>query len=168
MANIDILVCPNSTGGVKVWARNNDNSRVCYGGLSGSTRGLKIEDSAVTMQKKMGNGYARALHILDASFGLIDDYDLKEIVGGASRALTETAEVIQWDSLQSKICRALYKNSIGREYLARTINPASFGFQQHITIRNLDSLFGDGDPVTYAPAPQIVSAVTTVDARWSF
>lgn len=168
MANIDILVRPNSTGGVKVWAKNNDNARVCYGGLSGSTRGLKIEDSAVTMQGKVGKGYARALHIWDASFGLIDDYDLKEIVGGASRALTETADAIRWDSLQSKICRALYKKSIDREYLARIINPASFGFQQHITISNLDLLFRDDDTVTYAPALQIVLAVTTVDARWNF
>lgn len=170
MANIDILVCPNRTGGVKVWAKNNDNSRVCYGGLSGSTRrGLKIEDSAVTMRAKEGKGYARALHIRDASFGLIDDFDLKEIVGGATRALTETTEAIQWDSLESKFSRLLSKSSINREYLLRMINPTNFGFQPPVTISSLDFLSLEDDRVTgVTPVHQIAAAVTAVDARWNF
>lgn len=172
MANIDILVCPTPAGTVKIWGRNNDNGRVCYGGLSGSTRGLKIEDSTITARAKENKGYARAFTVIDRPFGIVDDFDLKGIVAGISRALTETAEPIPCDSVEAKIARHLWKRNVNREHLARLINSASFGFQPSLTITSLGFLSGDDDDddasTAFPLAPQITSAVTLTDTSWNF
>lgn len=170
MADIDILVCSTPSGAVKIWARNNDNGRACHGGLSGSTSGLKIKDSLVAAGAKEDKGYVRALTILDRPFGTVDDFDLKEIVGGVSRALTETADAIQWGSVESRVARRLSKSGVNREHLARLINPRSYGYQPSLMIGSLDFLSTDDDDThpLFVPNPQIASAVTVTDANWNF
>jgi hypothetical protein len=171
MADIDILVRSTPSGTVKIWARNQANGRVCYGGLSGSTRGLKIGDSLVTARAKERKGYVRAFTVIDTHFGTVDNFDLKEIVGGVSRALTENANAIPWDCMEAKIARYLSKGGVGREHLARLINPRGFGFQPSLMIRNLNSLSIDDDddtPIWFVPNLQIASAVTVTDANWNF
>jgi hypothetical protein len=171
MAEIDILVSTTPGGTVKIWARNNNTGRVCYGGLSGSARGLKIKDSAITARVKERKGYVRGLTIIDRPFGVVHDPDLKGIVAGISRALTETAESIPWDSVEAKFARHLWKHNVNRAHLARLINPASFGFQPSLTITSLDFLArddDDDDPPWFVPNPHISSAVTLADANWNF
>lgn len=171
MANIEISVCSTPSGAVKIWARNNDNGRVCYGDLSGSSRGLKIEDSTATTHSKWKEDYVRALTIVDEASGILDDFPLKEIVGGASRALKESADAIEWDSVEAKIARHAAQNGVNQEYLARLLNPRGLGYQWDLTISNLDFLSKDNDDGAVpdcAPSPHVFSAVGTVETIWNF
>lgn len=171
MADIDILVRTTPSGTVKIWARNNNSGRVCYGGLSGSASGLKIGNSTITALAKEREGYVRGFTIIDRPFGLVHDPHLKGIVAGASRALTETAESIPWDSVEAKFARHLWKHGVNQEHLARLINSASFGFQPSLTITSLDFMArddDDDDTPWFVPNIQVASAVTVADANWNF
>lgn len=177
MAHIHVLVYSSEPGGsAKIWARNEDNGRVCYGALPGSSSALKLKRREETVQAMVRLGWVKLLCIADESFGVVGDFLMREIVGGVSRGLmgmeSNPCDPME-NPMEAMMGRFVLKSGIDLAKLRFT--PTSTLREPRIMIRSLSAFndcaasFNDDDTfLGCVPVQQIATAVTTVDARWDF
>lgn len=161
MAVINIAVYAISNGTFRIWARNEDDGRVCSGRLTGTFRGLAVSGSNSTLADKRRQGYETVLRIEDDAFVVRNDRAFKSIIGLFSGALLGSGE--------HTVHTRLRNLGVDREYLNQRLLP---GLSALVTIFDLHQIFeaGDNDAASTPapPYPGNKSACAFADSAWNF